>query len=55
MDGKVLHCELYDHRKDPQEMKNLGGLEQNKETVAKLAEVLVNGWRGALPPDTSKP
>ena len=55
LDGKVLHCELYDHRKDPQEMKNLGGLEQNKETVAKLAEVLVNGWRGALPPDTSKP
>ncbi|HAE10520.1 MAG TPA: hypothetical protein DCG39_02645, partial [Opitutae bacterium] len=55
MDGKVLHRELYDHRKDPQEMKNAAGLKQNAETVAGLAEALANGWRGALPSDTTKP
>jgi arylsulfatase A-like enzyme len=55
MDGKVLHRELYDHRKDPQEMKNVAGLKKNAETVSKLTEVLANGWRGALPSGTSKP
>ena len=55
MDGKVLHRELYDHRDDPQEMKNAAGLKQNAETVAGLAEALANGWRGALPSDTTKP
>ena len=55
MEGKVLHRELYDHRKDPQEMKNVAGLKKNVETVAKLTEVLVNGWRGALPSGTTKP
>tara|TARA_B100000945_G_C20052459_1_gene444209 strand:- start:255 stop:476 length:222 start_codon:yes stop_codon:yes gene_type:complete len=55
MDGKVLHRELYDHRKDPLEMKNAAVLKQNAETVAKLAEALANGWRGALPSDTTKP
>ena len=49
MDGKVLHRELYDHRKDPQEMKNVAGLKKNAQSLAKLAEVLANGWRGALP------
>ena len=55
MDGKVLHRELYDHRKDPLEMKNAAVLKQNAETVAGLAEALANGWRGALPSDTTKP
>ena len=55
MDGKVLHRELYDHRKDPQEMKNVAGLKKNAQTLAKLAEVLANGWREALPPDSTKP
>ena len=49
MDGKVLHRELYDHRKDPQEMKNAAGLKKNAQSLAKLAEVLANGWRWALP------
>ena len=43
MDGRVLHRELYDHRMDPQEMKNVAGLKQNAETVSKLTEVLANG------------
>jgi iduronate 2-sulfatase len=55
MEGKVLHRELYDHRNDPQEMKNVAALKKNAEAVAKLTEVLANGWRGALPPDRSKP
>jgi iduronate 2-sulfatase len=55
MEDKVLHRELYDHRKDPQEMKNLAGLKQNGEIVSKLTEVLANGWRGALPSGTTKP
>ena len=36
-------------------MKNVAGLKQNAETVAKLTEVLANGWRGALPSGTTKP
>ena len=55
MDGKVLHRELYDHRQDPREMKNVAGLKKNAQSLAKLAEVLANGWRGALPPDSTKP
>ena len=55
MDGKVLHRELYDHRKDPQEMKNVAGLKKNAQSLAKLVEILANGWRWALPPDSTKP
>ena len=55
MEGKVLHRELYDHRNDPQEMKNVAALKKNAETVSGLSEVLANGWRGALPPNTSRP
>ena len=55
MDGKVLHRELYDHGKDPHEMKNVATLKKNAQTVAGLAEVLANGWRGALPANPSKP
>ena len=55
MEGKVLHRELYDHRNDPQEMKNVAALKKNAEIVSGLSEVLANGWRGALPPDTSRP
>ena len=55
MEDKVLHRELYDHRKDPQEMKNLAVLKQNGEIVSKLTEVLANGWRGALPSSKTKP
>ena len=55
IEGKILHRELYDHRNDSQEMKNLAGLKQNAETVSKLTELLANGWRGALPSGTAKP
>jgi hypothetical protein len=55
MEGKVLHRELYDHREDPEEMKNVAALKKNTQAVARLAEVLSKGWRGALPSDPSKP
>ena len=55
MEGKVLHRELYDHREDPEEMKNVAALKKNTQAVARLAEVLSKGWRGALPSNPSKP
>jgi len=48
--GEATARELYDHEADPGENVNLAGRAEHKETVAKLAQMLKAGWRGALPP-----
>jgi iduronate 2-sulfatase len=48
--GEVLGQELYDHREDPLEARNVVHLESNRETVDRLAGVLKDGWKKALPP-----
>jgi arylsulfatase A-like enzyme len=47
--GAVLGRELYDHRDDPDEDRNLAGRADAKATVDDLARQLARGWRGALP------
>jgi len=42
--------ELYDHQTDPGENVNIAGRPENKDTVAKLSEMLRKGWKAALPP-----
>ena len=48
--GEILHRELYDHRKDPAEMKNVAGAEKNRDVVEALSNLLRDGWRAVLPP-----
>jgi iduronate 2-sulfatase len=47
--GKVLARELYDHQKDPHENINAVELPEYKKEVPRLAQILKNGWRSALP------
>ena len=42
--------ELYDHRTDPQENKNLANFESQKQIVNQLKDQLHKCWRNALPP-----
>ncbi|GHU99860.1 iduronate-2-sulfatase [Bacteroidia bacterium] len=44
---KTVAVELYDHRSDPYEAVNIAG--KNPETVKKMATILADGWRKALP------
>lgn len=48
--GELLQRELYDHRQDPAEMKNVAGDPTNAETINGLSKMLRGGWRAALPP-----
>jgi len=45
-DEKV--AELYDYETDPNEYENLVGDPQQSGTLARMQEVLKNGWKGAL-------
>jgi iduronate 2-sulfatase len=47
--GSVHTRELYDHRTDPQESKNLANAPDQKQTVEELSKNLAAGWRAALP------
>lgn len=47
--GDVVATELYDHRQDPSEMKNLAALPQHGELTDQLGRLLRAGWRAALP------
>ena len=47
--GKVLARELYDHDKDPQENVNAVALPQYQQDLPRLARMLKEGWRAALP------
>lgn len=45
--GEALAVELYDHRKDPRETRNIAG--GQPEVVRELTRMMQRGWRGALP------
>lgn len=47
--GEVMARELYDHRKDPAENKNVVNKTEYAVKVKELSEMLQRGWRGALP------
>ena len=47
--GKVTARELYDHARDPNEMRNVAGEPEQAEAVRKMADVLREGWRAAGP------
>jgi hypothetical protein len=42
--------ELYDHRNDPREFRNLAGARQHGAVLAEHRRILDEGWRKALPP-----
>ncbi len=48
-EGSLQNRELYDHRTDPEESKNLAQVPGMEETVQNLSEKLKAGWRGARP------
>lgn len=52
--GTVVARELYDHRKDPGEMKNLAAGPESPAVVEELSGMLEAGWRAALPPNHSR-
>jgi iduronate 2-sulfatase len=45
----VMAQELYDHRKDPMENRNVAGLPEYAGTVMELGQQMKAGWRAALP------
>ena len=47
--SKVMARELYDHEKDPQENVNAVDKPEYERDVRRLARMLDQGWRGALP------
>jgi arylsulfatase A-like enzyme len=47
--GEVFHRELYDHRIDSLETRNLAGEEEYKSIMDEHKEVLRAGWENALP------
>jgi iduronate 2-sulfatase len=47
--SEVIAQELYDHRTDPAENRNVAGLAENKELLATLAAQLTVGWQAARP------
>jgi len=48
-DGKVLGRELYDHKTDPRENKNLAVDPGRASLLRRLEEQLQSGWKSALP------
>ncbi len=49
--GEVVARELYDHRTDPAEDRNVAADPANREAVAALAKRLADGWRANAPPE----
>jgi hypothetical protein len=47
--NEVMARELYDHAKDPQENVNAAAEPQYKQDVQRLARMLAQGWRAAMP------
>ncbi len=46
---QVVARELYDHRSDPQETRNVAGRSGHNDVVQAMARVLAGGWKSALP------
>ena len=53
--AKPFAVELYDLRSDPWEQHNLASDPAAAETVARLAKLLKDGWKAALPPSSTAP
>ena len=49
-DGGKLGIELYDHRSDPWERKNLSGDRRLARVQSELQQLLRDGWKAARPP-----
>jgi iduronate 2-sulfatase len=47
--GEFLSRELYDHKTDPQENKNIANKPANKKIIDALSQQLKNGWKNSLP------
>ena len=47
--GKVQARELYDHKTDPHETKNLAKEPTEEENLKRLQQTLQSGWKAALP------
>ena len=47
--GTVQSRELYDHKTDPNETKNLAKEPVEKENLKRLQQTLHDGWKAALP------
>ena len=50
--GEALVCELNDHQADGNELHNLAGAVDCAATLAEHRQLLRDGWRDCLPPDT---
>ena len=53
--GTVEARELYDHKTDPNETKNLAKEASEKENLKQLQQTLRSGWRAALPTKSKEP
>jgi len=51
--NKVVARELYDHKTDPYETKNIAGESNMAHVVKSHAGILSEGWKESLPPGTS--
>lgn len=51
--GVLSAAELYDHKVDPYETKNIADDSENKEVINQLSKQLAKGWRAALPKNRS--
>jgi iduronate 2-sulfatase len=49
-DDGTRGVELYDHTKDPGELRNLAAVPSHSPAAKELARLLHDGWRSALPP-----
>ncbi len=47
--GRILARELYDHVRDPNEMRNLADDSSQAERAGQLEQLLQRGWQAALP------
>jgi hypothetical protein len=47
---EVVARELYDHKADPNEDRNVANDAANKDVIEQHAKLLVAGWKGNAPP-----
>lgn len=47
--GKILAQELYDHERDPEESRNVGGDPNYRSELERLSKMLATDWPGGLP------
>ena len=52
--GTVAAVELYDHRSDSNEIRNIAEIPEQSESLRQLQAILKNGWNSALPAGTAR-